>query len=221
MKKLLFVLILLAMSVPAGATVYVYNIKAVDTGMSTNDDGSTWDSYKKPFGGYFIFGPGSSDSKVDIWAIWTWKESGGKYAFAENWGEANRVEAQIPVGTKTKWSWIVNYVDPNSRTMVMGEMKVKKVGLAKSSTCLSCHSSQELAGLGDIAPNIPAKLVGSSVVDDNEGPTWWDMWTETLTLTFNTKATLKGHTDNHFTSVAVKDAILDDLHNAGYNTSTE
>ena len=221
MKKLLFVLILLGMSVPAGATVYVYNIKATDTGTSTSDGGGTWEPYNAPYGGYFIFGPGSTDNKVYIWAIWTWKNKAGKHAYAEDWGEANRMEAKIPAGQKTKWSWIVNYVDPNSRTLLTGDMKVKKVGSAKSTSCLSCHDSTALATLGDIDPNIPAKLSGASVVDDNEGPTWWDLWTEKLALTFNAKETLSGHTGDNFTAEAVKEAILDELRHAGYSTSSD
>ena len=221
MKKLLFVFILLAMAVPALATVYVYNIKATDTGIFTNDQGDTWGKYKTSYGGYFIFGPGSTDDKVFIWTIWTGKDKSGKWADAEDWGEANRIEATVPSGKTTKHSWIVNYVDPNSRTLLMGDMKVQKVGSAKTASCLSCHTSGELATLGDIAPNVPAKLTGSSVVEFINGTVLTDYWTETLALSFNAKETLKGHTGNHFTAESVKDAILAALDSAGYSTSSD
>jgi hypothetical protein len=103
----------------------------------------------------------------------------------------------------------------------MGDMKAKKVGSAKTASCLSCHTSGELATLGDIAPNIPAKLAGSSVVQFINGAVLTDYWTETLTLSFNAKETLKGHTGNHFTAEAVKEEILDALAAAGYNTSSD
>jgi hypothetical protein len=221
MKKLLFVFILLVMAVPAGATVYVYNAKATDTGISTDDGGDTWSTYKTPYGGYFVFGPGSADNKVAIWAVWTWKNNGEKFAYAEDWDEVNLVEAKIPAGKTTKWSWIVNYIDVNNRTLLTGEMKVKKVGSAKSGTCLMCHDSTELATLGDIDPNIPAKLSGSSVAEYIDGTGSTDVWTEQLALTFNAKATLANHTESNFDAEAVKDAILDDLDSAGYFTGSD
>jgi hypothetical protein len=189
--------------------------------MSSSDGGDTWYPYKDPYGGYFIFGPGSTDNKVYIWVIWTWKSGKTKNAYAENWGEAKRVEAMIPAAKTTKYSWIVDFVDANSRTVLMGDMKAQKVGSTKTASCLTCHTSLELASLGDITPNIPAKLSGSSVMDDNEGPTWWDLWTETLALTFNAKETLNGHTGGDFTAAAVKEMILYELDNAGYSTSSD
>ena len=82
-------------------------------------------------------------------------------------------------------------------------------------------NTAEAAHRRPATPNIPAKLSGASVVDDNEGPTWWDLWTEKLALTFNAKETLSGHTGDNFTAEAVKEAILDELRHAGYSTSSD
>ncbi|MGA2093631.1 MAG: hypothetical protein ABSH16_09515 [Sedimentisphaerales bacterium] len=218
MRQLLFVLLVLVLSVPAFATVFVYNIKDTDTGIYYSDD--EWSQYKDPYQGYFIVGPSSTEGKVEIWAIWTWKDKMGLHYWTEDRGDVNLVQADIPAGKKTKWMWVISDVNDQYRTLLTGEMKVKKVGSAKSATCLNCHSAGELATLGDIDPNIPATLAGYEIWDYSEGDpiTSRDLYTSTMKLTFNSKKTLENHVlYQNMDATSVKDELESELDAAGYH----
>jgi hypothetical protein len=226
MKQLMFVLLVLVLAVPAGASVFVYNIKMSNTGMYCYWDDSAganiWSQYKEAYSGYFIIGPGSSGEKIGVRAVWTGKEGKQKYAYTQDWGDMNLVQAGIIAGNKTKWTWIMSDVNDEYRMLLTGDIKPKKIGSVKNKSCVSasCHSSAELAALGDIDPNIPAKLAGYTIMDEKEGDpviTYRDLFIGKMTLTLNTKMTLKAHLDGNLDAYDATYGILNDLQDAGYN----
>jgi hypothetical protein len=225
MKQLMFVLLVLVLAVPAGASVFVYNIKMSNTGMYCYWDDSAganiWSQYKEAYSGYFIIGPGSSGESIYLWAVWTGKDGKWKYAYTEDWGDIDLTQAGILAGKKTKWTWIMSDVNDEYRMLLTGDIKPKKIGSVKNKSCVSasCHSSADLADKGDIDPNIPATLTGYKIGDDKEeNPVnYRDLWTGKITLTLNTKLTLKAHLDGNFDAYDAMYGLLEDLDAAGYD----
>lgn len=205
-------------SMQAGAAVYVYNFKDVDTGVYY-DIRTGWGRYQNPYyGGYFIIGPGSDSTRIHIWTIWTWKYGTDKYCDAVDWGEVNLVAGDIPSGRKTKRTWVISDAGNESRTMLAGAAKVQKIGSAKSKSCLNCHTVDELAVLGDIAPNIPSAMKGYQMWDftifDGDVFTSRNIYTSQMKLTLNSKKIFQYHQEDD--AGTVKDALVTELQNAGY-----
>jgi hypothetical protein len=213
MKQILLVLLVLAFSVPAVALVYIYNIKSADTGMYY--DGYVWEQYKDPYGGYCVVGPGSDDTKVNMLYIWVSKDKSGYHYFTEDHSDVNLVTADIPAGKKTNWTWVISDANDQYRTMLSGAMKVQKIGKATSKSCLDCHSTGELATLGDIDPNIPSKMTGYAVWDYKEYSgdiaTYIDMYTSQITLSLNSKKTYLYH--DYTDAVDVRDDLIYEIEN--------
>jgi hypothetical protein len=226
MKRLLLVLLMLGLAVSASGSVLVYTMKSSDTGMEYDWDDDAqeymWYQWKGTYPGYMIIGPGSSGEKIGVRAVWTGKEGKQKYAYTQDWGDMNLVQAGIIAGNKTKWTWIMSDVNDEYRMLLTGDIKPKKIGSVKNKSCVSasCHSSAELAALGDIDPNIPAKLAGYTIMDEKEGDpviTYRDLFIGKMTLTLNTKMTLKAHLDGNLDAYDATYGILNDLQDAGYN----
>lgn len=226
MKRLLFVLLVLGLAVPAGASVLIYTMKSSDTGMEYDWDDDIgaymWYQWKGTYPGYLIIGPGSSSESIELRAVWTDKYGKQKYAYTQYWGEIELVQASILASNKTKWTWILSDVEDEYRMLLTGDIKPIMIGSVKNKTyksCGSCHDSADLADKGDIDPNIPATLTGYTIMDEKEGDpviTYRDLFIGKMTLTLNTKMTLKAHLDGNLDAYDATYGVLYDLQDADY-----
>ena len=131
MKKWLLVLLVLGLSVPAIADVFVYNAK--QSGVDFYYDGDSWIQSKASGSGtYLIIEPNYDDNTVNVWEADTWKEkdeeTGETYKYYEV-GDVYTLDfLQAQIGKKLMW--IVNGTDDvyNTRIMVSGQAKLKKIG---------------------------------------------------------------------------------------------
>lgn len=144
MKRLFLILLVLGVSIPAGADVFVYNMKISDVEFEYEWDG--WELVKDSDTQFIIIERAGSDS-IKVWTIDTWKEKdpNGKmqnYYEAEYDGEIGFVEAQV--GKKLMWM-ITGTADGDDRNLLTGEAKPTKIGVA--------------------TPTVAAKLAGMSLFD--------------------------------------------------------
>jgi hypothetical protein len=118
MKRLLLVLLVLGVSMPAGADVLVYNMKASNAEYKYNSDSSdsnAWGQIKDTNTAFVIFElPGGGSTNV--WAVYTYKakDPNGKtqnYCKGENWGTFVVKPDKGKVGHIRRIQWTPYYSD--------------------------------------------------------------------------------------------------------------
>jgi hypothetical protein len=135
MKRLLLVLTLLCVFIPVNAkgTAFVYNMKEADTGVSSNDGGSSWEKYKENVTGYLIVEPGDNNT-ASVWPInaWTAKDPNGrKQKYYEQQDMMTFGFLRPAIGQKTVW--IMIYADEGQSFMFSGTAKLVKIATPKPS----------------------------------------------------------------------------------------
>jgi hypothetical protein len=171
MKRLLLILVVLGVSIPASADVFIYNSKQAN--VSIDYDGIIWKQSKETETVYVIVEPTSSTT-AGIWAIGIWKEkdkSGQttKYAAAEEVGEVDFIQAQVG----KKLIWIISAQDSNSQTLLTGQAKPTKID--------------------DVTFTIASSLTGYGIWDESEFVNERDLGTGKITLKLNKNFTAEAH----------------------------
>ncbi|MBN2019368.1 MAG: hypothetical protein JW749_04010 [Sedimentisphaerales bacterium] len=166
MKKLLFVLLLLGLTVPVSADVLVYTMS--NKGISFMEDSPDWEMEKENIKGYIILEGGPGDDTVDMWVIATYKEKDKngkmqKYVSAESLGELGIITADA--GKKTIWI-ITSGDNEDQRILLKGYVRNSKIG------------------------TIATKLVGNVIWDTEDNPGERDIGSSKVTLSLHTKYTL-------------------------------
>jgi hypothetical protein len=142
MKKLLFVLLVLGLSIPAYAVhkeeVLIYSFKQKTTEYTCDISGITdmnlvnsleWEKSVKTSTGYLVvqWAP-DSDIELNVWTVLTEKlkdRDGKPYKWASVSGPAEFAIAQATVGNKT--TWLVGYNYASEHTLLTGEEKRIKI----------------------------------------------------------------------------------------------
>jgi hypothetical protein len=212
MKQLLLILLVLAFSVPASATVLVYNIKETCTGMDYYMDYGEykWHQYKESWTGYLLIEQIDANT-AEVQAVWTWKEGKQKYAEVENWGKVAFIAADLGNGKELQ---IISASNDEERSLFTGASKIKKISAYKAASCDLCHGS-DIVPPGDIAQKLPSSLAGYLVTDYKEGDplTYRDIYTSKMSLNLNAKYTLEGHLHNAMNINDAVDSLLEFLEN--------
>ena len=195
MKKILFALLLLAVTVPAGADVLVYSMS--EKGVSFLEDSPEWEMEKENIKGYIILEGGPGDDTVDMWVIATFKEKSEKdgktykYAAAESLGELEIITADI--GKKTIWI-ITSGDDEEQRILLTGDVKQTKIG-------------SEIW-------TIAKKLTGDVIWDKEENPGQRDLGCVKTALSLHTKFTLYAREEGYdgiTATVELMEYLVDEL----------
>jgi hypothetical protein len=151
MKRLIMILIILAIAVPAGAKglVLVYNMKQSNANIEWDDGAKQWSQAKEAETAFVIIEPtGSNSAGVFFVSTWSEKDDTGKVkklARAESKGEFELITAQ----SGKKQIWTITAEDGNNRVMVSGEAKAGKIGTS--------------------TPTFASKLSGISIWDEEDG----------------------------------------------------
>jgi hypothetical protein len=183
MKRLLLVLMLLCVFIPVNAkgAAFVYKIKQINTGMDTEDGGSTWVKYKGNEAGYIIIEPGDNNT-ASAWSIdtWTAKDPNGKTQKYYRQRDMNTFEfLQVTVGKNTVW--IITQKDETQNVMISGTVKPVKIGTDK--------------------PSIAATVTGTSIWFDEEG-SYMDVASGKISMSLDTLLTAYGYTHTGDEAVA-------------------
>jgi hypothetical protein len=191
MKRLLLILVVFAVTIPASAEVFVYNSK--QSGTTISYDWGTWAQYKDTETSFVIV-ESTSDTTAGIWviAVWQYKDKSGqktKYAQAESVGEVDFIRTLI--GKKTMW--IISARDSNSQTMLSGQAKQIKLG---SQTIIAAST-----------------LSGVSISEEAEFVNERDFSTGSMTMKLNTKLTTQYYQSKGGDTM---ESILGDLVAQGY-----
>jgi hypothetical protein len=178
MKRLLLVLMLLCVFIPVNAkgTAFVYKMKETDTGLESNDGGSSWEKYKKNHTGYIIVEPGDNNT-ASVWPINTWTakdENGTKQKYYEQQDMMTFGFLQVLVGRNTVW--IMTYADD-----VNGGESFMFSGRAK------------LVNIATPKPSIAATLTGTMIWLDEED-TYIDVGSGKMSMSLDTLLTTYGYT---------------------------
>jgi hypothetical protein len=164
MKRLLLVLLVLGVSMPAGADVLVYNMKASNAEYKYNSDSSdsnAWGQIKDTNTAFVIFElPGGGSTNV--WAVYTYKakDPNGKtqnYCKGENWGILGFEHASL---SPTKAKWVISDASNGRRIILTGDVKTTNICSYKSS-CNSCHDPSK----GTPTFDITSSFTGYSIKD--------------------------------------------------------
>jgi hypothetical protein len=162
MKWFFSVLLMLVFVVPASADLYVYNYKEVDTGFSSYSD---WEPNSceqiKEYYTAFLIVDLQDNTIANVWAIWTSRYKGAKYASTGLVAEGmDAIAAQI--STK-KVVQIFSYDDGTSRIFLTGQIKPKKIGygiynVASSMTGYWVWNNDDNLGVAKITMSLNVKL---------------------------------------------------------------
>jgi len=138
MKRLLLVLLVLGLSVPAIADVFVYNFKQSGVELAYNADTDAWVQSKPGHTTYVVVQVDSnSPDSVNIWSIDTWKEKDTdeddkpitiKYYTVD--GPSTVSFLQTPIAKKNVWI-VEGTLDDSTRLMLSGQSKSTKIGTTK------------------------------------------------------------------------------------------
>lgn len=178
MRKLLLILLVLGMSVPAIADVFIYNSKESTAEFEYDENEQAdweWVQYKEIDKAYVVFEPNSNDANfVDVLSIYFWKEKndvGVMCKYYEIGGVTTLEHIQAQIGTKLMW--ILPIVDAGGTNgLLSGQAKTKKIGA--------------------VDHIIAATITGSYVWRDSDGD-YRDEGTGTLSWTLNSKMTTDWH----------------------------
>jgi hypothetical protein len=202
MKKLLLILVLLAIAVPVSAKglVVVYNMKQNNSNIDWDDMSQQWTQTKDAYNSYVVVEHiiGSNTANVFSIDIWQEKDKSGqttKYASAQSIGEMDLIEA--PVGKKLMW--IISFEDGNNRVMLTGEAKSAKIGTTPYT--------------------FASKFTGLSIWNQEDGSNRY-IGSGKISLSLNAPYTKYAY-DNAFTGEQAMNALLDHLVNdLGYTEVT-
>lgn len=184
MKRLLLILMLLCVFIPVNAkgTAFVYTMKESDTGIDTNDGGTSWEKYKENNTGYVIIEPNYNNT-ASIWPIntWTAKDPNGKtQKYYEQRDMMTFGFLQSLVGKNTVW--IMTYADDvNGGKSLMFSGTVKPVKIAVT--------------IGTATLPVASTLTGTELWLDEED-TYIDIGSGQMSLSYN--APLTAYIYNHF-----------------------
>jgi hypothetical protein len=160
MKQLLLVLLILGMSMPAGANVLVYNMKASSVEYKYNSDSNATGQIKDT-NAFVVFElPGGGSAGV--WDIYTYKakDPNGKmqnYCKGENRGISGFEHASL---SPTKAKWVISDAANGRSIILTGDVKTAKIRSHKSS-CNSCHDPSK----GTPTFDITSSFAGNSIKD--------------------------------------------------------
>jgi hypothetical protein len=185
MKRLLLVLMLLCVFIPVNAkgTAFVYKMKEADTGMASNDGGSSWEKYKGNHTGYIIVEPGDNNT-ASIWPINTWTDKGTKQKYYEQQDMMTFGFLQGLIGKNTVW--IITYADDvngGQSFMFSGTAKPVKIGTFIPK------------------PSIAATLTGTMIWLDEED-TYIDVGSGKMSMSLDTLLTTYAYTHTGDETVA-------------------
>jgi hypothetical protein len=129
MKRLLLVLLVLGVSVPASAEVFIYNLK--QSGAEYQYDGSEWTQHKVSSTAYVVIEPNNDDANfVNIWSIDTWKEKDEDTGRMQKYYEVQDVFTlellQAQIGNKLMW--IMPLAGDTENSLLTGQAKTKRIG---------------------------------------------------------------------------------------------
>jgi hypothetical protein len=195
MKKLLLVLLVLGVSLPAGAEVFIYNSN--QSGTEFEYDGSEWTQYK--VGGrttYVVIEPNSDDANfVNVWSVDTWrgKDANGvmhNYYEVQDMVTLEFIQARIG----NKLMWIVPIVGDTEYDLLTGQAKKVKID-AENHT-------------------IPVTLTGYFIWNESDVD-YRDEGAGTTSMKLNAKMTKQWHS---LGGEDAKDAIVAYLESKGYES---
>jgi hypothetical protein len=178
MKRLLLVLWVLGVSMPASADVLVYNMKASNAEYKYNSDSNAWGQIEDTNTAFVIFELPSGDS-TNVWAVYTWKakDPNGKmqnYCKGENWGTLGFDHASL---SPTKAKWVISDAANGRRIILTGDVKTTNICSYKSS-CNSCHDPSK----GTIKFDTTFSFTGYSIEDRTDVNNNRDLCTTALSL---------------------------------------
>ena len=124
MKRLLLVLLVLGLSVPAIADVFIYNMG--QSGVeSEQDDVGNWIQSKVIYTADVVVEVNMNDtSLVSIWSVDTWKANGINYYKAHE-SDVNTFELLLAQNGK---EWILLRVSDTEEDMLTGQVQSAKIG---------------------------------------------------------------------------------------------
>jgi hypothetical protein len=195
MKRLLLVLILLCILIPINAKgqAFVYKLKETDTGMYSEDGGTSWEKYSEKLTGYIIVEPSDNNTVITRPIdTWTAKDPNGKkQKYYEQQDTMTFGFLQVLVGTKTVW--IMTYADEWQSLMLSGTAKSVKIGTITPK------------------PSIATALAGTFLWFDEED-TDIDFSSGKISLSLDTTLTAYGYTHTGEETVAYVITYLTGLH---------
>jgi hypothetical protein len=201
MKKLLLILVLLAIAVPVSAKglVVVYNMKQSNSNIDWDDMSQEWSQTKDTYNAYVVVEPtGSGTAKVFSIDIWNEKDKSGKttkYASAQSVGEMDLIPAQIG----KKLMWIISFEDGKNRVLLTGAAKNAKIGTS--------------------AYTFASKLAGLSIWNQGDGGDRY-IGSGKITMSLNSSYTKYAY-DNTLDGEGAMNKLLEHLVNdLGYTEST-
>jgi hypothetical protein len=133
MKRLLLVLLVLGLSVPAIADVFVYNKKNSGVEFEYYGDSWTQSNPSSDSGQYLIIEPNYNDNTVNILEADTWKEKdegGVTHKYYEAYEIGTLAFLQTRIGSKQMWIISGNGTGDsnNTRIIISGQPKSTKIG---------------------------------------------------------------------------------------------
>jgi len=142
-KKVLLVLLLLGVAVPASADVFIYAMS--DKGITFLEGSPEWEMEKESVKGYVVLETGGDS--VNMWAIGTAKFEGKKYAGVESLGSLNALGDGKPA--------VISDANESRRIFLVGQAKEttingKKYSVVKKFTGYVIWDYDETAGQRDI-----------------------------------------------------------------------
>jgi len=183
MKRLLLVLLVLGLSVPAIADVFVYNLKQSGVEFGYNADKDAWAPTKSSYVSYVVIQVDSnSPDSVNIWAIDTWKEKDAdtgettKYYTVD--GPYTISFLQTTIAKKNTWiAEGISSDQSNTRVMVSGQAKSTKIGTDTYTVAATLSGyaifgdiADEDVGGGPVSLTLNSKITTALVSSDADVP---------------------------------------------------
>jgi hypothetical protein len=194
MKRLLLVLLVLGLSVPAIADVFVYNVKQSGVKLyydeTANNDEGAW-VQSKPSGTTYVViqvTDSSSAESVDVWTIDTWTEKvkeedeNGRmttvtYKYYTVYGPDSVNFIETPIAKKNMWiaEGTLESGDNSACFMVSGQTKSTKIGSQTYTVAAALSgysifgdvSSQDVGG-GTVSFTLNSKITKELVSSDDD-----------------------------------------------------
>jgi hypothetical protein len=216
MKRLLFVLLMLGISLPAIADVLVYNVTQAEIEMQNNSN--VWSQVKGNYKDYFVIEP-QTNGTANVWSIMTYKakDSSGKmqnYYTTQNMGALTLL--QVQVGTKQQW--ILTGASGQINITLNGNWipgKKAPGDHGNGPLCSTCHSGRpDRATTPASAPS----MAGSSMWDQTSG-TNRSIGSAKITMKMDTKTTALV-AKNSYTSSDTVNYLVGTLTAKGYVQGT-
>jgi len=212
MKRLLLVVLILGLSVPASAEVLVYSAKQAEVEMQSNS--GVWLQLKGSYTDFYVIEPLANNTAA-VLSVMTYKQKDltGKmqnYYITQDLGTFTML--QVQVGTKQKW--VISGTHAQLKITMTGDWKPGKKALGdhgNGPNCSNCHNNR---------PNrvaVPANattMAGSSVWDQTTGADR-SIGSAKITAKFNAAMTSQVGVNGYNTSQAV-DYIVGTLTAKGF-----